>query len=377
MHNTINKNWVNIISNELINTQEVKIISPFITLNILKHIFRNFNGEKIEVITRFNLNDFKSRASSLEALKYLLEKYNCKIKGIKNLHSKVYLFDDKSTIITSANLTSGGLINNKEFGVISRQDIIVKESIKYFDSLWNLNNTVLTIKDVEDWKKLLNNNTASSPQKHLLPDFGVSEKELVTKGRKYFIKFFGKNNHRENLEYKTRLEIRYGCCHYALSFSRKSDDRRPRKYKDGDIVFMARMIHGNDYAIFGKGITYSHNDNRDIAGPDDINHVSWMKDWPILIRVHSTEFIDSSLRNCPKLGDMINLLDYESFDKTFKKFQRGIPNINPWLSLRQQADIQLSDSGAIWLENEFQNALLKNGKIPESYINKFYRGIKI
>jgi phosphatidylserine/phosphatidylglycerophosphate/cardiolipin synthase-like enzyme len=40
-----------------------------------------------------------------------------KISSLGKLHAKVYLIDDIGGIITSANLTGGGLITNFEYGV--------------------------------------------------------------------------------------------------------------------------------------------------------------------------------------------------------------------------------------------------------------------
>lgn len=374
MIKTIESEWLRYFSEELQKTERISIISPFITDNVVRHLFKNFKGKKIQIITKYNLNDFRSRISSLSALKQLIEN-GANIRGIKNLHSKLYLFDQKSVIIASANFTNGGFFLNREFGVMIKDPSIIADSDKYFKSLWNIDTEDLSVEQIEFWSELIKS-TKATPKEAELPDFGKSYEESVLRNRKYFIKFFGKNEHRESLNYNVRDEIEYGCCHYALSFSRKKDDRRPRKYRDGDIVFMAKMTH-DDYAIFGKGITYAHNDMRDIAGPEDQNHVDWIYDWPILVRVKNTEFIDSTLQKCPKMSELINDLDYESFDKTYIRHLRGESNIRPWKSLQQKADIQLSKAGALWLENRFQTTLNQFGKIPESFIQQFYNGIEI
>ena len=57
---------------ELENTKKLKIISPFITDNMVTHLLNNWDGNTIQVITRFNLNDFRSGVSSLKALKKLI-----------------------------------------------------------------------------------------------------------------------------------------------------------------------------------------------------------------------------------------------------------------------------------------------------------------
>lgn len=375
MIETIQDNWLLELKQELKEVKQVKIVSPFITDNMVRHLLENFKGDDIQLITRFNLNDFRSGISSLTALERLLEK-KATIKGVKGLHSKLYLFDKKSTIITSANFTNGGFFRNKEFGVKTDEKAIMKNSASYFQELWDIDEQILTSQMIQEWKPLVQKRKKGKVVESSLSDHGKSYQEKIIDSRKrYFIKFFGKNEHREELSYPIKNEIEYGCCHYALSFSDKKG--RPRRYRDGDVVYMAKMLHESNYAIFGKGITIKHNDSRDIADKKDKKHVPWIMDWRILVRVHSTEFIDGTLKNCPKMSELIDTLDYASFHSTLNRYNKGERNIKPWNSLRQQADIKLSNLGAQWLEEKFQKAINKNGRITQEFIEQFYQGKKI
>ena len=69
-----------------------------------------------------------------------------------HLHSKVYLFDNRAAIITSANLTNGGLIHNYECGLYINYDHILCELDHYFENLKSLGGEILTIK-CEQWQK--------------------------------------------------------------------------------------------------------------------------------------------------------------------------------------------------------------------------------
>lgn len=375
MIETIQKGWLNEFCNELDGTQTIRIVSPFITDNLVRHLFKNFEGEKIKVITRFNLNDFKSRVSSLTALKSLV-KNGAEIKGIQGLHSKLYLFDDSSGIITSANFTNGGFFRNQEFGIKTNESDIINQSLKYFDGLWAIDSSVLSIKRIEKWELEIIRKGGGQP-KPSLPDYGTSQTDKILQEKHFFIKFFGKSEHRVPLTYHVRSEIENGCCHYALSFSRKKDDRRPRKYRDEDVVYMAKMTDTHDYAIFGRGITYAHHNTRDIAGSEDQKQVEWIYDWPILVRVRDTEFIDSTLETCPKMSELIDELDYESFHRTYERYLQGETGIEPYKSLQQKADIRLSNLSALWLEDRFNEAINQIGRIPDSYIQQFYQGKKV
>ena len=88
MIEVIQKNCLEYFLAELNETKSAYLISPFVTRNIVDHLLNN-GSANIKLITRFNLNDFRSKVSSLSALKILVEK-GAEIKGIKNLHSKVY-----------------------------------------------------------------------------------------------------------------------------------------------------------------------------------------------------------------------------------------------------------------------------------------------
>ena len=366
----IDKNWLDLFLAELHETGSVRLISPFVTNNIVNHLLNKSTAKEIRLITRFNLNDFRSKVSSLSALKILVQK-GVEVKGIKNLHSKVFIFDEKSAIIGSANFTAGGFFNNYEFGIKTTDILTISKTTEYFHNLWLINTDILTLSQIEEWENEIRNSKSVS-QVNELPDYGKTASIQGNVRRKYFIKLFGKTEHRVDLNYTSKDEIERSHCHWALTFSGRKG--RPRKYNDGDVIYMARMLHGTDYSIFGKGIALRHVDKRDVASDSDIDEIDWKEDWPIYIRVQNTEFIDSSMRNCPKMSELIDSLQYDSFDKTHMKHLNGVEEINVWASLRQQADVQLSLISAEWLENKFQEARNNFGAIPQTYLDNLYQG---
>ena len=70
----------------------------------------------LKVITRFNLDDFAGEVSDISALRLLLQA-GAQIRGIKNLHAKLYLIGGGHVILTSANLTDAALRRNHELGI--------------------------------------------------------------------------------------------------------------------------------------------------------------------------------------------------------------------------------------------------------------------
>lgn len=118
--------------------KEILIISPFIGRKTSEKLAEIVKSKKLEckIITRFYRDDFIQGVSSLEGLKYLLDA-GCQIYALKSLHSKLYIFDDLASIITSANFTNGGLISNIELGLkCYEEDLIIEKCKLYFSDLW-------------------------------------------------------------------------------------------------------------------------------------------------------------------------------------------------------------------------------------------------
>lgn len=369
---TIDNNWDEHFDREITGIHCLRIISPFISDSMAKRLLSKWKTADIKLITRYNLNDFRARASSTKALRRLVE-HGVEIKGIEGLHSKVYVFDSKCAIITSANFTNGGFFNNKEFGVITHNNIWVQESLSYFDSLWQVDDKFLCVAMIDEWDKELAAAGKSSALPHL-KDYGTSPLRKKLGGKNYFVKFFGSSDRRTSPAGTVRDQVSGTHCHFAVTFPKRKDSRRPRQYKDGDVVFVARMLDNKDYAIFGRTIAIEHNDSRDIASPIDISLAPYKKDFPIYIRVHSGEFLDTTLQNCPQLLKLMDDLEEESFASTKRNAINGDGNTIPRMSLMQKPGIKLSEEGAYWLERKFEEAKECYSTIPDYFIKTLHQG---
>ena len=104
---------------DLVKTSKEQLLaSPFIKANVAKMILDNKpNKAKISLLTNFKLTNFYRQSSDLSALRYFIEN-RIKVRSYPTLHAKTYIFDSEHAIITSANLTLGGLQNNYECGVL-------------------------------------------------------------------------------------------------------------------------------------------------------------------------------------------------------------------------------------------------------------------
>lgn len=360
------KNWYKKLLDELLQTKELKIISPFVKEDVLRKIQRQYDFQNFELITRFNLQDFAMGVSSLSGLKFSVES-GASIFGIKELHSKVYIFDKRSAIITSANLTKGGLLNNFECGIFLTDKVVIDSLCLYFNGLKTIAANKLTIEDCDKWKTKLNGIMVPKGKVTILPDYGASNAR-VDKKKNYYIKFFGRSNNRVALDFSVKEEIDRALCHYACGFPLK---KKPRQVNEGDVVFMARLTKSpNDYAIFGRAVALKYTEGRDSASKKEIEEREWKKTWPIYLRVKNPVFINGSLADCILMSDLILEFDYDSFQSTRKRFDNGEKDIKPALSLMQKPYIKLTHNSAEWLERNFDDILNSIGQVENKFIQE-------
>ncbi len=359
------RNWYDKLLDELTRTKKLRIVSPFIKEQVIRKIQGQFDFENFELITRFNLRDFASNVSSLDGLKFTLEN-GAKVYGIRELHSKIYLFDKRSAIITSANLTTGGLVNNYECGIFLTDSSTIQNLHAYFNDLKIIAGQPLLIDRCKQWQQELSRVEIINTKIPSLRDYGASQIQ-IDPTKNYYIKFLGTANNRVPLTFTTKEEIKKALCHYACGFSIK---KKPRQIKDGDIIYMARMTHNPyDYAIFGKAKAMKFVEERDTATKNEIAQRPWKKNWPIYLRILNPIFIDGTMGDCVLLYDLIKALDYESFASTKKRYDSGKRNISPSQSLRQQAYVKLTTTAVEWLEPRFQEALNRIGQVDENFID--------
>lgn len=99
-------------------SNEQLLASPFIKTNVATMILDNKPVEaRMSLLTSYKLTNFYRSSSDLAALKSFIEN-KVDVRNFPLLHAKTYIFDSVHAIITSANLTLGGLQNNYECGVL-------------------------------------------------------------------------------------------------------------------------------------------------------------------------------------------------------------------------------------------------------------------
>jgi HKD family nuclease len=149
----------------------ILIISPFITKRASVVLKPLLDQQKLScrVITRRNLKDFYSGVSDYNALLELVNA-GAQVKSLKGLHAKVYTFDAKLAVLTSANLTGGGLSNKHEWGLLIGYEEC-PEIFEHADALWGRLSKIIDAHEVELIKEMVEQHRT----KHPLPKIGTED----------------------------------------------------------------------------------------------------------------------------------------------------------------------------------------------------------
>lgn len=136
----------------------IRITSPFVKENICRDLIKAKQVDsKIELVTSFKLANIYSGSLDLSALELIiLNKGN--VRNFAKLHSKIYLFDNEKAVVTSGNLTNGGLERNFEYGVLVDDKVLISQICNDFDTLTNDENTgTIKLSDIETVRSILAN----------------------------------------------------------------------------------------------------------------------------------------------------------------------------------------------------------------------------
>jgi hypothetical protein len=353
--------------------RESFVISPFIKERAARRLLAHGRPGALRIITRFSLADMARGVADPSALRVLL-KAGAQIRGVRHLHSKVYVFGAARAIVTSANLTEAALVRNHEFGFVAEDAVIVGRCRSYFDDLWRRAGPDLTAPKIASWEATLAahhalptpvDTTAS------LPDFGsdagipANPIELPPPAQEVhqaFVKFFGQGNEREAHDRRVLAEVERSGCHWACTYPK---NRRPRSVSNGALMYFARLVREpHDILIYGRGIALAHDEQRDVATPAEIARRPWKAEWPNYIRVHDAEFVAGTLRNGVSVNALMAELGGAAFATTERNAHAGNGNTDPRQAYKQQPQVELAQRGLGWVHARLEAALARYGKLP-------------
>jgi hypothetical protein len=108
----------------------------------------------------------------------ILHKRKANIKSYHQLHAKVFIFDKKKSVVTSGNLTSGGLLNNYEYGLLINDEKLSHRISEDYRKVFK--DEELTGKITEEILKKAAQILQSVP-KERKPKFALKDKEIFKK----------------------------------------------------------------------------------------------------------------------------------------------------------------------------------------------------
>jgi hypothetical protein len=121
--------------------RSIKITSPYIKASVCNEMLSaKKSSSKLGVVTFLNLKSVYSGALDIEALENIVSQGQ--LYNYSNLHSKIYIFDDKKAIVTSGNLTNGGMLNNYEYGLYIDDSHLIKRISSDFNSMVKCEDTL-------------------------------------------------------------------------------------------------------------------------------------------------------------------------------------------------------------------------------------------
>ncbi|WP_016746563.1 phospholipase D family protein [Rhizorhabdus wittichii] len=350
----------------------LRLICPFVKAPAVARVLAAAHCGDIEVITRFDLACFNEGVSDVAALERLLG-LGARIRGVRALHAKLFLFGGTAAIATSANVTDAAFRRNHEFGFAATDPTIVTACEHYFEDLWRAAGEDLTGEQLGTWIKILDHyrrlNTFRAKEE-LLPDFGVTVEQAspfalsaiaLPHDNQGFIKFFGTARDRAPRTMTVSDLLADDGANWACTYPA---NKPPRQVDDGDIIYMGRLVHSpNDLQIFGKATARRHRDDEDFASAADIARRPWKVNWPRYVRVHDGHFIDGTLDDGVSMSAMLTELGADAFASTRRNAQRGLGNTDPFASYGRKAHMLLTNRSRGWIEERLEAALRRHGEI--------------
>jgi hypothetical protein len=352
------------------NPDGLRILCPFIKARALSRILEAGAGD-VEVITRFDLNCYYEGVSDLEALEALLDA-GAKVRGLKGLHSKLYLFGDATAIGTSANVTDAGMRRNHEFGFISDEEEVLAACRTYFDRMWPKAGADLTKARLAEWRTVVAaaRRRGGGGTKPKLPDYGARSvggpfttagaPQDVRYANQAFLKFMGTAGERAPLNLRIADMVAESGCAWACTYP---TSQRPRQIEDGDLLYMARIAAPDDILIFGYATGWRHRDEEDVATKEEIEARPWKSRYKNYIRVHDGHFVDAELGEGISMAEMLSALGADAWRSTQENALARRGNTDPFLSYLRKPGMQLTDVSRAWIDQRLRRLLRKHGEV--------------
>ena len=138
----------------------------------------------------------------------------------------------------------------------------------------------------------------------------------MTRGERAWVKFFGSAANRASPDLAVLDVLERTGAHRAGSYPA---GRRPRSVRDGDRMFLARLVVSGgvaDILVFGRATALAYVEGRDDASEADTAERPWQRRWPHYVRFHDGELVAGTLADGVSLGELMDALGAEAFATT-------------------------------------------------------------
>jgi len=191
----LSRDWKGELQNVFLQARnDIIISSPYVTEQGTNFVLANLRQEvksqiRLRILTNLspvNIYQGSTDPVALKSLAFALPHFT--LLHLPKLHAKVYVADQKIAIVTSANLTAGGLERNYEYGIKISEPLIVKEIaqdiLSYSDlgaliSPQNLDNYSLVADRLRNTYKKQQNSIVKSVRKEFEKEISSAEDELI------------------------------------------------------------------------------------------------------------------------------------------------------------------------------------------------------
>src|SRR3990170_2666221 len=168
----------------------VFISSPWFSAEGIEKLNNLFSDERlkkvkrIEIWFRINIEDFVMGTTDYDALLAFAERVHKQLKADKfrlyasnDLHAKVYA-SDRKVLITSANLTKNGFVDNIEVGIDTLLSASLKNALESFMEEQYKYLDEVSIAKLRSFVKQLNTKTVTEYRKKVLEILGKARKQM-------------------------------------------------------------------------------------------------------------------------------------------------------------------------------------------------------
>jgi len=363
--------------------RQIKIISPFIQESMSKYLVDSTcRGISSQLITRFYREDFISSVSSLTALKNL-QTAGVEIYALKDLHAKLYLFDDNIAIIGSANFTGGGFGNNIELSLYIEDEYeLIERLSKYFDQVlssiqasgdFRITGTKIDEESLIVQKAIKGRNHMSIPNPtrfgadiKLLPTTDVSTTDEVQNllgvpdsSISAVLKFEGTAHRRIDPGEKYEPNYYHGKGIYFTASSKS-----PRSLTADTTIFLSTVSWDKSGAgvpiIVGRARTRGY-DPKNVTDNTLIREHPWAVEYPFYVELYDIEVVDTEIRNCISLNDLIAEVGHKLYPSTENNPATSITSLKA--RHHQKAYIAITPYAANRVNTMLESLFKKYGKV--------------